>query len=74
MKYLSTMSMTSRIVLDSSVMVRYFKQSKTELLDFLLKAEPVELCINSTVLSEGLIIGSLVKAIKHLVAHKKPNR
>lgn len=45
--------MTSRIVLDSSLLVEYFKQSKIELLDFLLKAELVELCINSTVLSEG---------------------
>lgn len=45
--------MTSRIVLDSSILVEYFKQNKIELLDFLLKAESVELCINSTVLSEG---------------------
>lgn len=47
------MSMISRIVLDSSLLVEYFKQNKIELLDFLLKAEFVELCINSTVLSEG---------------------
>lgn len=47
------MSMTSRIVLNSSILVEYFKQNKIELLDFLLKAGSVELCINSTVLSEG---------------------
>lgn len=47
------MSMTSRIVLDSSILIEYFKQNKIELLDFLLKAESVELCINSAVLSEG---------------------
>ena len=47
------MSMTSRIVLDSSILIEYFKQNKIELLDFLLKSEPVELCINSAVLSEG---------------------
>ena len=46
------MCMTSRIMLDSSILVEYIKQNATELLDWLAKNDKYELCINSTVLSE----------------------
>lgn len=46
------MCMTSRIMLDSSILVEYIKQNRTELLDGLAKNDAYELCINSTVLSE----------------------
>lgn len=39
-------------MLDSSILVEYIKQNKTELLDWLAKNDTYELCINSTVLSE----------------------
>ncbi|QJD77768.1 PIN domain-containing protein [Spirosoma rhododendri] len=45
--------MTSKIVLDSSILVEYFKQNKTELLDHLIALGTVELMINSIVLSEA---------------------
>ena len=44
--------MTSKVVLDSSILVEYVKQSKTELLDALAATETYDLYINSTVLSE----------------------
>lgn len=44
--------MTSRIILDSSILVEYTKRNKTELLDYLLQTRPGQLYINSTVLSE----------------------
>ncbi len=40
-------------MLDSSILVEYIKQNKTELLDWLAKNDAYELCINSTVLSES---------------------
>ncbi len=39
-------------MLDSSILVEYIKQNKTELLDWLAKNDAYELCVNSTVLSE----------------------
>lgn len=45
--------MTSRIILDSSILVEYFKQNKTDLLDYIAGTNRYELCINSSVLSES---------------------
>ena len=46
------MSMTNRLMLDSSVLVEYVKERRTELLDRLLVTPNLKLYINSTVLSE----------------------
>lgn len=45
--------MISRIILDSSILVEYFKQNKTDLLDYIAGTNRYELCINSAVLSES---------------------
>lgn len=44
--------MSSKIFLDSSILVEYSKGTKTELLTYLLSNKSFELCINTTVLSE----------------------
>jgi len=39
-------------MLDSSVLVEYFKRTKTDLFDYLVALPSTKICINSTVLSE----------------------
>ena len=45
-------SMTSKLLLDSSILVEYVKQNRTDLLDILAAPGRFDLFINSTVLSE----------------------
>lgn len=44
--------MISNLVLDSSILIEYAKNNRTELLDHLIAIMPAGLCINSVVLSE----------------------
>lgn len=56
--------MSSKIFLDSSILVEYAKKSKTELLDELLRRPDLELCICETVLSEYTYYALIIEGQK----------
>lgn len=47
--------MNNRVFIDSSILVEYLKDSKTELLDTLLNTDDVDVFLNETVVSEFLL-------------------
>lgn len=56
--------MSSRIFLDSSILVEYAKKSKMELLEDLLRRPDLQLCICETVLSEYTYYALIIEGQK----------